>query len=106
MKLAHPFPTAVRELFRDEWACWRCGGNGAPDGGLELNHIFGRISGSALNASLLCTRCHGHIGHSREEHHELLRKAITYLARIGYKLQQVDHEFLLLVQNELIDFVL
>lgn len=103
MKLANPFPSFVRELFRDQWACWWCGSNGSDCGGLELNHIYGRISGSALNASLLCKCCHAKVVHNREEHRDLLRKAITYLTSIGYKLRPVDDEFLYMVKTDVVD---
>lgn len=104
MQLQNPFPLAVRVLFLGVWECWLCHENGTRSGGLELHHIFGRISASALNAAVLCKRCHSHIGHNREEHQKLLRRTIHFLLKQGYKLLPVDNDFLERVKNELRDF--
>lgn len=106
MQLANPFPQSVRELFRDCWRCWECDQNGQQVGGLELHHIWGRISSSALNAAVLCKKCHEKMSHNREEHHRLLRKTIQYLWKRRYKLLPRDEEFLTCVQNDLRGFTL
>ena len=106
MKLANPFPLAVRLLFIDCHACWECGQNGQKSGGLELHHIWGRISSSALNAAVLCKKCHERMNHNREEHHRLLRKTIHYLHSIGYKLLPIDLTFLEVVKTDLRGFSL
>lgn len=76
-------------------------------GGLELHHIFGRISSSALNSALLCGYCHKHVGHTQEEQHKYLRITILFLSKEGYKLKQEDEDFLqyLSTQNLLRGFV-
>ena len=106
MQLANPFPQSVRLLFIDCYACWECGENGQRHGGLELHHIWGRISGSALNAAVLCKKCHDEIAHNHETHHRLLRKTIHFLHSLGYKLHARDDEFLTCVQGDLRGFVL
>ena len=106
MKLANPFPLSVRLLFADCHSCWECGKNGQHVGGLELHHIWGRISGSALNAAVLCKKCHEHMNHNRDEHHRLLRKTINFLLRQKYKLLPVDHAFLDMVITDLRGFTL
>lgn len=94
MQLKNPFSTKTRELYRDLWACMICGMNGTSTGGLELNHITGRDSSSAYNASLLCRLCHSHVGHSREEHIFLFHKNRKYLQKIGYVATEQDKEFI------------
>jgi hypothetical protein len=79
MDLKFPFPLEVRTLFMDCWQCWECGGNGSNCGGLELHHIYGRISDSAFNASVLCKDCHNRVGHTQEEHVKFVRKTISFL---------------------------
>lgn len=98
MKLANPFPDEVRVLFIDVYWCFKCGRS---DRGLELHHIWGRISGSALNACPLCTHCHAEILHTPEVHRELFRLTISFLTEIKYKLKAVDEVFLTLVKNDL-----
>ena len=94
MKLANPFPNEVRELFRDCWECWICHENGQRTGGLELNHITGRDSLAAFNASVLCKGCHTHIGHNNEEEAMLTLITIKYLHSIGYAVQDQDLQHL------------
>ncbi len=89
----------------DCWQCWICGQNGTQTGGRELHHIWGRISGSALNAAMLCGRCHSHMGHSLEEHLMLFRKTLDFLKKIGYRLLAVDNQFLEIIRNDLRNFV-
>lgn len=94
MKLSNPFPDEVRNLFLYAHACLLCGSNGNERGGLELNHIFGRVSGSAYNASLLCHECHSHIGHSKEEHAKLFILNTKFLVEIGYRVTEEDKIFI------------
>src|ERR1035437_836633 len=79
MKLNNPFPDEVRWLFAGVWKCWLGGCNGQDRGGLEIHHIYGRVSDSAFNASVLCGKCHGHVGHSLEEHRGLFLTTLHYL---------------------------
>lgn len=106
MILRNPFPLEVRLLFVDCWSCWLCGANGWNRGGLELHHIWGRISSSALNGAVLCGECHKHIKHTKEEHHRLLRKTILFLTDRSYRLVENDNNFLLLIKDELRGFEL
>lgn len=94
MKLDHPFSNETRHLYLGVWRCWECGSNGQTRGGLELHHIFGRVSSSALNSAPLCKVCHNKIGHSREEQQKYLRLTIEYLVSIHYKLKPEDDAFL------------
>lgn len=76
MNLSYPFPFEVRTLFDDFRFCAYCKRNGNGEGGLELHHIWGRVSDSAFNAAVLCKICHGKITGSREE--KLFFFGITY----------------------------
>lgn len=106
MILNNPFPLQVRLLYLyNNYECWECGSNGQYQGGIELHHIWGRISASALNSAPLCKECHSHVHHSREEHQRLLRKTIRFLVSQGYKLNDIDNQFLEAVQNDLQGFV-
>jgi hypothetical protein len=91
MNLANPFSTKTRLLFLYEYACWLCGRS---DLGLELHHIYGRISNSPYNAAVVCMECHSHMGHSKTEQDNLLKLACVFLARIGYKAVERDIDFL------------
>lgn len=106
MKLSNPFPLRVRLLFIDTHACWECGRNGNGRGGMELHHIWGRISGSALNAAPLCKVCHDGIAHNQETHRRLLRKTIAFLLGQHYKLEPADNQFLDMVTTDLQGFTL
>lgn len=101
MKLSNPFLLEVRLLFLYITYCWECGSNGQDCGGLELHHIWGRISGSALNAAPLCKCCHDKVTHNQSEHHRLLRKTITFLHTQRYKLVNRDIHFLDMVKTDL-----
>jgi len=94
MKLANPFSNETRTLYLYSHACIRCSSNGNNRGGMELNHIFGRVSGSPYNASLLCHECHSHIGHSVEEHIELFLKNAQFLASVNYEPTEEDRAFI------------
>lgn len=108
MKLDHPFSNETRHLYLYSWKCWECGCNGQTRGGLELHHIYGRVSSCALNSAPLCKVCHNRVGHTREEHQKYLRITIEFLAKEGYKLKPEDNAFLdeLSTQGELRGFVL
>lgn len=108
MDLKNPFPPSVRYLFLYKHECWECGKNGSTTGGLELHHIWGRVSSSALNAAPLCHMCHERVGHTREEHQRYLRKTVLFISCEGYKLREKDDEFLALtcVQDDLRGFTL
>lgn len=104
MKLANPFPPEVRLLFLYVYSCWECGRS---DLGLELHHIWGRISGSALNAAPICPACHNRIKHDIPTHRRLFKKTIDFLALTDYKTVPADADFLDIstVQKELDGFV-
>lgn len=91
MFLPNPFPNEVRYLYLYEHGCHHCGRSNK---GLELNHITGRDSSSAFNASLLCVPCHGHVGHSQEEEIRLFKMNLTFLLREKYKPTEKDYDFL------------
>lgn len=76
MRLRNPFSTNTRELFRDKYWCSKCGRS---DLGLEANHTYGRESSSPFNLSVLCLRCHSHVGHTQQEHRELLLDTTRWL---------------------------
>jgi len=78
MKLRNPFSTRVRDLWFMCWECVVCSGNGTDCGGLELHHIAGRVSGSALNAATVCKGCHIGMGHSESEEKMLFREVLSY----------------------------
>lgn len=104
MQLKNPFSNDTRNIYLYTWTCWVCGGNGVNRGGLALHHIYGRISASPLNSSLVCGYCHVHMGHSMDEQHNLLRKTINFLSKEGYKLKPIDDEFLVLISYSLRSF--
>jgi len=107
MKLQNPFPQQVRLMYLyNSYTCWECGGNGSQSGGMELHHIWGRVSGSALNSAPLCKECHSHIGHTVEEQQNYLRKTIIFLLSQGYILNKEDNDFLELVKKDLRGFKL
>lgn len=90
MILQNPFPLRVRLLYIDCHACFFCGRNGQGVGGLEINHIFGRESAAAFNASVLCKLCHSHVGHTREEHQRLFFLNIHWLLSQRYDPEEDD----------------
>jgi hypothetical protein len=102
MKLSNPFSEETRLLFLYETACWDCG---RCNNGLELHHNYGRISGSPLNAVLLCHTCHERIQKTQEQRHEHLRKSIRFLQVQGYTLTKKDDLFLELIKNDLRGFM-
>lgn len=104
MQLRNPFPLEVRNLFLYNYECFWCGGNGNGRGGMELHHIWGRISASALNAAPLCKVCHAGMIHTIPEQQRLLKRTIRFLRGEQYKLRPVDHEFLELVKTDLRGF--
>jgi hypothetical protein len=71
-------------------------------GGLELHHIWGRISSSVLNSAPLCKLCHVHVLHTQGEHLKLFGKTMSYLIKEKYKLNNVDNRFLEMVGSDLI----
>lgn len=107
MQLANPFPIEVRVLFMDCWTCWECGSNGQRYGGLELHHIWGRVSGSALNGAVLCKRCHDRVKHTQEERRKYFLKTMGFLLAnkeyTGFKLCQRDEEFIRYVWEDIKD---
>lgn len=105
MKLANPFPDSVRLLWLGWWECMNCGSNGNERGGLELHHITGRDSNSALNGAVVCKYCHDHMVHTQEEERGLFTKVLIFLKGKRYQLTANDMLFMekhpyLLVNNE------
>ena len=101
MQLRNSFPTWVRQIFMDCWACAKCGRNGQGRGGLEIHHIWGRISDRALNGAVLCNECHGHVGHSREERRGFFSWTIYWLTKQEYKISSDDRVFLDKVKEDI-----
>ena len=96
----------VRLLYLyNNYECWECGTNGSASGGIELHHIYGRISASALNSAPLCHGCHSKVGHSYEEHQRYLQKTIRFLLSQGYQLTDDDNVFLETVKKDLLGLV-
>lgn len=104
MQLNNPFPDEVRWLYLyNNYECWECGGNGSSGGGgIELHHIWGRVSASALNSAPLCHECHSHVGHTYEEHQKYFKKTMKFLISQGYQLTPIDLAFLERVKNDLL----
>lgn len=94
MKLHNDFTPATRTLYLYARSCFLCGANGWNRGGLEIHHVLGRISRSPFNSSLLCGECHGHMGHSREEHQGLFVKTLEFLYSVRYVPTEDDLDFL------------
>ena len=90
MKLRNAFSQDTRNLFLYEYSCWV---TGRSDCGLELHHIVGRSSNSPLNAFLISTEAHSHIGHSFKEEAKFLQHTLRWLLRQGYELTKKDIEF-------------
>ena len=101
MYLKNPFPDKVRYLYLYNcFECWQCGCNQM----IELHHIWGRISASALNSAPLCKGCHVHILHTRYERQDLLRKTLRFLESQGYCWNNEDGEFLHMIAEDLQGF--
>ena len=84
MKLQFDFPIEVRNLFIDCFSCWECGQNGSQTGGLQLHHIWGRVSCSALNGAILCARCHEKVTHSVQEHRRYFLQTYAFLLNLAH----------------------
>lgn len=108
MELRKPFPLNVRLLYLyNNYECWECGGNGSSGGGgIELHHIYGRISASVLNSAPLCHTCHSKVLHTYEEHQRYLQKTIRFMLSQGYILTPIDNLFLETVKNDLLGLVI
>lgn len=91
MKLRNPFPQEVRLLFLYVFSCFKCARS---DRGLELHHIFGRVSDSPFNACPLCPVCHAMMGHNRSEELELYITTADFLYKENYKPTEKDWEFI------------
>lgn len=92
MKLKNPFSNKTRLLFIHVHSCSKCGKNQS----LELDHIYGRVSNSPLNVSVLCRKCHmgkvadGYLGKIVQ-----LKKTSDFLKNNGYKITKKDKNFLI-----------
>lgn len=108
MQLNNPFPNEVRWLYLyDCYTCWQCNGNGTGgNGGIELHHIWGRISASALNSAPLCRACHEKVTNTVEERQRYFKRTMYFLISQHYVLTQYDNDFLELVKNDLVGIVL
>lgn len=98
MELRNKFSDRVRLLWLDCWECQICKGNGTQSGGLELHHIIGRDSNSALNACLVCKGCHQTLGHSEKEEIQLFVEVLAYYYNQDAHLTKED--LLFIDQNE------
>jgi len=108
MKLNNPFSNDTRNHYLyNNFTCWECGGNGSGSGGgLELHHIYGRISASPLNSAPLCHSCHSKVGHTYEEHQRYLQKTLRFFLSEGYQLNEEDNIFLETVKKDLLGIVI
>lgn len=91
MKLQNDFPQEVRLLYLYHYSCFLCGRS---DRGLEIHHILGRVSDCAFNSSCLCSYCHSHICHTREEHQRIFKITYQFLLQVSFKPQEKDISFL------------
>lgn len=91
MNLKFPFSSETRHIYLYEYSCWLCGRSNR---GLELHHIYGRVSASPYNASVVCMECHSHMGHSQTEQESILKLAVLFLASAGYEPNSIDIGFL------------
>ena len=103
MQLSYPFPLEVRKMYIDCWTCWICSQNGQQSGGLELHHVLGRISDSIFNSSVLCHKCHSHMGHSQEEEQQLFLITLKYLYDLHYVPIEKDYDFLKMHYTRLVN---
>lgn len=94
MELRNPFSDEVRNLYLYNHRCFICGANGWNRGGMELHHILGRCSASALNSAPLCGICHRGIVHSEEEQQKLFLETIQFLKSVDYELVEEDYDFI------------
>ena len=91
MKLKNNFTSKTRTLFMDVYGCSKCGSNQM----VELDHIFGRLSNSPLNASPVCRECHQDKVESRMKGKLMqLGWTLKHLVKGGYDLQRKDYIFL------------
>ena len=92
------FSGETRSLFIFNYSCWVCGRNKWD----ALHHIVGRGYGdskceqSPLNAAPICNYpCHiGQALHSDETQKDFLQRTKNYLLIQGYKLTELDNEFM------------
>jgi len=90
MTLKNRFTPTVRSLFAFRYSCDICGMNN----NLELHHILGTISNSALNASLLCHKCHEKEDSGGEYlKRKLLVGTLKFLISENYELTEKDLRF-------------
>ena len=87
MNLRNPFPSRVREIWQDKRVCSNCGSNMI----LELHHIKGRESSSALNSYLICRFCHTNKIHLTKD---FLNYTLRFLLSNRYIFTNKDKDFL------------
>lgn len=102
MKLRNPFPLEVRLLWLGHWECAICKRNGQNRGGLELHHLYSRVSYSAFNSVVLCGYCHSHVRHTDDEHRFLLEYTMRKLFKDKYIPIAYDIEFLKTVEKDVV----
>lgn len=90
MNLKNPFPREVINIYTFEYACSECGRCDRP---LELHHILGRVSNSALNSILLCSKCHKELPCQRGYKEKWLEYTIRFLLSKNYQLTEKDIKF-------------
>jgi hypothetical protein len=91
MQLKNPFSQEVKNNFLYVYWCFICQRS---DKGIELHHITGRDNNSMINACPLCTECHQHIKHTKEEEHELREYSLIYY--IGNKIEIPEKDIIYL----------
>jgi hypothetical protein len=89
--LKNPFPEDVRLLYLYVFACFNCSRS---DRGIELHHIFGRISPAAFNAFPICRFCHHSVTNSPEERARFFFKNQEFLLEQRYKPKENDFEII------------
>ena len=89
--MRNEFPPEVKEIFYRSRYCLKCGRVDRP---IEIHHIVGRDSNSALNACRLCDTCHEHIKHTNKYECMLFNITTKYLVSQGYHLIDKDYKFL------------
>jgi 5-methylcytosine-specific restriction endonuclease McrA len=88
MNLKNNFTEETRLLFIYCHSCFHCGKNP-----IELHHIMGRESSSALNAIPLCPTCHLKYGIDKNKKAPFLQKTIKYLLSQHYNFTAPDIAF-------------
>ncbi|MDA2921686.1 hypothetical protein MYX07_00285 [Patescibacteria group bacterium AH-259-L07] len=91
--MKNPFSEETRILFIGNFRCFNCSHSNQ---GLELHHIFKRVSASPYNATPICRECH-ELGdlHSDKRRLNLIQKTTEWLVtEHNYQPSAEDREFM------------